>query len=60
MEDKFDKLELKENDEKLRKYAKKILNQKNIHFNKKRTHLFMHEKNLSKIVCIPLLLFIFF
>lgn len=42
--------DLKLSEEKMRKQAKKILRQKNLEILKRPTHLFMHEKSLSKIV----------
>lgn len=42
--------DLKENEEKIRKQAKKLLRQKTSEILKKQTHLFMHEKSLTKIV----------
>lgn len=45
--------DLKRNEENLRKEAKKIVKQRNIIPNKNRpTHLFMHEKCITQIVCI--------
>ncbi|KAH9637386.1 hypothetical protein HF086_011999 [Spodoptera exigua] len=41
--------DLKENEEKIRNQAKKLLRQKTSEMLKKQTHLFMHEKNLTKI-----------
>lgn len=43
--------DLKDSEDKLRKQAKKIIRQKNSDALKRPTHLFMHEKRLTKIVC---------
>ncbi|CAH1640672.1 unnamed protein product [Spodoptera littoralis] len=40
---------LKENEDKIRKQAKKLLRQKTSEILKKQTHLFMHEKSLTKM-----------
>lgn len=42
--------DLKENEEKLRKQAKYLVRQKTSDILKKQTHLFMHEKGITKIV----------
>ena len=42
--------DLKENEEKLRIQAKHLIRQKTSDILKKQTHLFMHEKGLTKIV----------
>lgn len=42
--------DIKENEENLRKQAKKIVSKKNLEVYRRQTHLFMHEKNLTEIV----------
>ncbi|KAG6464089.1 hypothetical protein O3G_MSEX014266 [Manduca sexta] len=49
MEKPVDIIDIKENERKLRKEAKKIIKQRTIEVLKRPTHLFMHEKNLIKI-----------
>lgn len=46
--------DLKEEEEKLRIQARKIMKQKNADVIKRPTHLFMHDKGITKIVSILL------